>query len=419
MIDSKRVKSEKRVILSLILDVRRKKTDGLYPLKIRVYDTSIQKNRYYGTGYDMDLSTYEKVFESSKPRRSEREIREELEELLYEYKSIAQSIDDFTHDVFEEKLFKPQGESQDAFYQYRMKMEDLDTQQKIGSKGCYNSSLNSLKLFLSENRSRVPNQLYFSQITPQFLQRYEKWMIDKGKSRTTVGIYLRPLRHLFNVAKPSNYPFGKDGYVIPKGRNKKKAIDKKGLKLLFETKPENEFQEKAKDFWFFSYLCKGMNMKDILYLKWEKVKSNYLEFVREKTKNTTDEVIVIRVPLTDFSKMVIEKYSNNQRAKIDYVFPVLNHSMSEEEKYKAKQNFTRLVNQHMKRFAKHAGFNEEISTYWARHSFATMAIRKNASIEYVGESLGHSDIRTTKSYIDSIMDEESEQKLIEGMMDFD
>ncbi|WP_255545463.1 tyrosine-type recombinase/integrase [Echinicola sp. 20G] len=60
-----------------------------------------------------------------------------------------------------------------------------------------------------------------------------------------------------------------------------------------------------------------------------------------------------------------------------------------------------------------------MSTYWARHSFATMAIRKNASIEYVGESLGHSDIRTTKSYIDSIMDEESDQKMIDGMMDFD
>ncbi|RAI86798.1 tyrosine-type recombinase/integrase [Algoriphagus yeomjeoni] len=419
MIDNKRVKSEKRAILSLILDVRRKKSDGLYPLKIRVYDTSVQKNRYYGTGYDMDLSTYKKVFESPKPKRNEREIREEIEELLYEYKIVAQSIENFTHDIFEEKLFKPKGEPQDAFYQYNIKIEDLKSQHKLGSISCYKSSFNSLKSFLSETRSRVPKQLHFSEITPKFLQRYEKWMLDKGKSRSTVGIYLRPLRHLFNVAKPSNYPFGKDGYVIPKGRNKKKAINKEGLKLLFETQPENEFQQKAKDFWFFSYLCKGMNMKDILYLKWEQVKPNHLEFVREKTKTTTDEVIVIRVPLTDFSKGVIEKYSSNQRAKNDYIFPVLNHSMNEEEKFKAKQNFTRLVNQHMKRFAKHAGFTEDISTYWARHSFATMAIRKNASIEYVGESLGHADIRTTKSYIDSIMDEESEQKLIEGMMDFD
>ncbi len=77
-------------------------------------------------------------------------------------------------------------------------------------------------------------------------------MTNKGNSRSTVGIYLRPIRHLFNLAKPSNYPFGKDGYSIPKGRNKKKAIYKEGLKVLFETPPGNEFKEKAKDFWFFS-----------------------------------------------------------------------------------------------------------------------------------------------------------------------
>ncbi|QDH77943.1 site-specific integrase [Echinicola soli] len=419
MTDSKRVKSEKQVILSLDLDIRRKKSNGLYPLKIRIYNTTTQKNRYYGTGYDMDLSTYKKVFESSKPKRREREIREEVEALLLEYKGIAQDIDDFTFDIFEEKLFKPKGESQDAFYQYKMKIEELDAQNKIGTKSNYNCSLKSIKQFLSETKSRVPKRLYFSEVTPRFLKRYEQWMIDKGNSRSTVGIYLRPLRHLFNMAKPSNYPFGKDGYSIPKGRNKKKAINKDGLKILFETPPENEFQEKAKDFWFFSYLCKGMNMKDILYLKWSQVKPKHLEFIREKTKDTTDDQIVIRVPLSTFSKHVINKYGSDQKGKEDYVFPVLNHSMNEEEKFKAKQNFTRLINQHMKRFANHSGFEEEISTYWARHSFATMAIRKNASIEYVGESLGHSDIRTTKSYIDSIMDEESDQKLIDGMMDFD
>ncbi|WP_187328754.1 tyrosine-type recombinase/integrase [Echinicola rosea] len=419
MLDSKRVKSEKQVILSLDLDNRRKKSNGLYPSKIRIYNTATQKNRYYGTGYDMDLSTYKKVFESSKPKRREREIREEVEALLLEYKAIAQDIDDFTFDTFEEKLFKPKGESQDIFYQYKMKIEELDLQKKIGTKSNYNCSLKSIKQFLSENKSRGPKRLYFSEVTPRFLKGYEQWMIDKGNSRSTVGIYLRPLRHIFNIAKPSNYPFSKDGYSIPKGRNKKKAINKEGLKILFETPPENEFQEKAKDFWFFSYLCKGMNMKDILYLKWSQVKPKCLEFIREKTKDTTDDQIVIRVPLSTFSKHVINKYGSEQKGKDDFVFPVLNHTMNEEEKFKAKQNFTRLINQHMRRFANHVGFEEEISTYWARHSFATMAIRKNASIEYVGESLGHSDIRTTKSYIDSILDEESDQKLIDGMMDFD
>ncbi len=117
--------------MSLDLDVRRKKSNGLYPLKIRINNTATQKNRYYGTGYDMDLSAYKKVFESSKPKRREREIKEEVEALLFEYKGIAQSIVDFTFGAFEEKQFKPKGESQDIFYQYKMKIEELDSLKKL------------------------------------------------------------------------------------------------------------------------------------------------------------------------------------------------------------------------------------------------------------------------------------------------
>lgn len=93
--------------------------------------------------------------------------------------------------------------------------------------------------------------------------------------------------------------------------------------------------------------------------------------------------------------------------------------MTEMEKLKAKQNFTRLVNQHMKRYAEKIGMSENISTYTARHSFATMAIRNNASIEYVGESLGHSDIKTTRAYIKSILDDESDKEMMGKLMDFD
>ncbi|WP_188834927.1 tyrosine-type recombinase/integrase [Echinicola rosea] len=388
-------------------------------MKIRLYSVATKKNKYYGTGYDMNTETYKKVFETVRPRKEEKALREEIQSLLLDYKRVAESIEDFTFDKFEETLFKPKGDVLDVFYQYELKIQELEEKNKLGTKESYLFSLKSIQRFLKATKNRVPKQLYFSEITPRFLEKYESWMISNGKSRSSVGIYLRPLRHIFNKANPSNYPFGKDGYTIPKGRNKKKAINKEGLKKLFESNPQNDFQQKAKDFWFFSYVCKGMNMKDIIYLKWKQVNRNHLEFIREKTKDTSDSQLIIRVPLSDFSKKVIKKYGGRQKGQEDYVFPVLNHQMNEEEKFKAKQNFTRLVNQHMKRFAKHAGFEEDISTYWARHSFATMAIRKNASIEYVGESLGHSDIKTTKAYIDSILDEKSDQKLIDGMMDFD
>jgi site-specific recombinase XerD len=51
------------------------------------------------------------------------------------------------------------------------------------------------------------------------------------------------------------------------------------------------------------------------------------------------------------------------------------------------KNFTRFVNQHLKKLAKSLGITEDISTYFARHSFATIAIRSGASMEFVSETL--------------------------------
>ncbi|AGA78894.1 site-specific recombinase XerD [Echinicola vietnamensis DSM 17526] len=416
--EKKFAKSGKQFEMSIYLDTRRTKADEYYPLKIKVYTPKPKKRKYYSVGIDMNKETYEKVFLSVKPRKAEKEIRIQVESLLHKYIEVANRLDNFTFESFENLLFKPEGDVKDVFYLYQQKIKTLELEKREATKHTYEASVKSIKKFLKANRKRDPKHLFVQDITVEWLKNFEKWMLEKGNSKTTVGYYLRTLRHIFNTIKTDHYPFGKNGYVIPKGTNKKKALDKHQLKLLFEGKPENQFQQRAKDFWFFSYLCKGMNMKDILYLKWKNVNGDFLEFVREKTKDTTDEQIVIRVPLMEHSKKVIKVYGVTSGDREEYVFPILHKEMAEGEKLKAKQNFTRLVNQHMKRYAEKLGIKENVSTYTARHSFATMAIRNNASIEYVGESLGHADIKTTKAYIKSFLDDESDKKMIGNLVDF-
>jgi integrase/recombinase XerD len=223
-------------------------------------------------------------------------------------------------------------------------------------------------------------------------------MVDiKGKSATTVGIYLRGLRVIFNKAidlkavEKELYPFGVKKYEIPASSNKKKAYDGNQLSVLFNSVPDTEEQKKAKDFWFFSFVCNGMNMKDILHLKWKNVSDENIEFIREKTKRTKKaNSSHIQVPLTPFAKYFMDKNR--------FLFPILDESMSAERQHLVKGNFIRFVNQHLKKLAKANGLSEEVSTYWARHSFATSAIRNDATMEFVSESLGHSDVKTTQLY---------------------
>jgi site-specific recombinase XerD len=53
----------------------------------------------------------------------------------------------------------------------------------------------------------------------------------------------------------------------------------------------------------------------------------------------------------------------------------------------------------MKRIAKNLEINKEVTTYFARHSFATVLRNSGASMEFISEALGHSDMKTTKSYL--------------------
>jgi hypothetical protein len=123
--------------------------------------------------------------------------------------------------------------------------------------------MKSLKGFLEWKTGKVPSKLAFAEITPEWLNQYENYITkEKGQSITTVGIYLRALRSVFNQAlteddiKREIYPFGKrkaKKYEIPSSSKTKKTFNKEQLSVLFHAEPVTPEQEKAKAFWFFSF----------------------------------------------------------------------------------------------------------------------------------------------------------------------
>lgn len=418
----------KREKVSLLLDTRRKKGNGLFPVKIRVYDTSTKKARLYTTDFDLSQRDFDRILfpdEDQKLRKEEKEIRDGLRELESDYKKKFESLKVFTFDAFE-ALFKIKtGDIINIFFHYESKILDLKSSDRYGTALTYDSSLKSLKAYLKDKTGKESKHLFFQDVTVKFLEKYEDWMTGKqGKSLTTVGIYLRGLRAIFNQALEDKiiereiYPFGVRRYEIPASSNTKKAFDSSQLQTLFQAVPKIQEQEKARDFWFFSFVCNGMNVKDIIFLKWKNIKDGQIEFIREKTKRTKKaKQKVIQVPLTDFAKNFIEKYGNESKEKSSYIFSVINDGMTEEEKDLKRRTFTRFINQHLKNLAKDNGLTEDISTYWARHSFATTAVRKKASLEYVSEALGHSDLKTTKNYFAGFEDK-TKKDILEDITDF-
>ena len=404
--------------ISVVIDKRRAKKNGKYPVKLRVFTNEPRKQVLYPTKFEFDEHEFNVIRDGKKLTKEQKESKLLLNAIEAKAEEEANKLEYFTFEAFEKALFNKHGRnSNNLISYYENAIEQYKLNRQIGTASNYEYSLKSLTDFHNNQN------LNFSDITVQWLNDFENYLISKGKSLTTVGMYLRPLRAIFNNAiadkriKPEQYPFGKRKYTIPAPKGIKKALSKEQLKSLFHTEPNTPEQKRAKAFWFFSYSCNGMNFKDIANLKYKDIDGDIITFRRAKTANTNKKQAPVIVYLNDFSKSVINEYGNPKSNPETYVFPILNSSMNYEEQHNKLKLFIRSINQGFEKFAPLAGINEKVSTYWARHSFATNAIRSGASLEFVSEALSHSNLKTTIGYFAGFEDEKK-REISKSLMDF-
>ncbi len=421
-------------IASIYLDIRvskqkkanndKEKTSGkevLFPVKIRItYD---RERRYYGLeakkvndmlkGYQAEkycfdglgnFSITKDVFEAATdkaPRGVYRELNDIFKKIVFEYQEKIDNISPFSFDAFALEFDKHNPEN-NVFKMFERKIDQLEKEDRIGSASAYRCSMNSLKEFTK--KENLPFE-YFSVST---LRRYESWMKGKGKSTTTIGIYLRSFRALFNETVNSGitkyYPFGKNGYNIPKSKGRKIALDTNEIKQLFGLQPQNDGTSLFYfDIWKLSFLLNGINIKDLVLLKQKNISGEFIYFIREKTKNTAKEQSEIKVYLSDDAKSIIDKWKTD--SKSEYLLPFLTGNETQKELKKKVNILVSLINQTMKRMALQANIMKDISCYTARHSWATQMMRHGAPVSFIGKQLGHTNTATTDAYLNSFEDD--------------
>jgi len=394
---------------SIILDSRKQLKNGLFPIKLRV--TYNRSQRYYPADLSLNQNDF-KLIMGTNPKGENKTIRLKLNALEQKANKIIDEIPVFDFNTFKKKLYSNQNVRGDVYHYYEQIIAKQKTEEHFGTASNYTSSLKSLKKFRSK--------LKFNEITVDFLKGYERFLLDEEKSISTVGIYLRPLRAVINSAmedgtlsKDFNYPFGSKSklkYQIPTSRNIKKALTLSEIKLFFDYIPEaNSWEDKALNFWIFSYLANGMNITDIAHLKFKDTDGEYIRFVRAKTKNTNQVTTPITIFITEELKKIIEKFGNNEKKKEDFIFPILKSDINAEKQRAKVQQFTKMVNKYMKIIAGKVGINKPCTTYYARHSFSTVLKRSGANVQFISEALGHNSINTTKAYLGSIEDDKKKE----------
>ena len=387
---------QKNITVTIVPDKRRIKDNVTYPLKLRV--TYQGERKYYATGYNASLKDF-LLMKENKERGELRKVNLALTEIQIKAQKCCDNLESFSFLKFEETFFPkkiPVVNIQSAFDSY---IQELKANDQIGTWSSYSCACVSLHKFKS--------RLKFEQITPEFLRSYERWFVGQGRSITTVGIYLRSLRAVMNVAieqrmmSIEDYPFGKRKYIIPTGRNIKKALTLDEIANIYNYKlEEKSIDDMCRDFWIFIYLCNGLNVKDFCLLKYKNIEEDFIVFNRAKTirtRRTNPEPI--RISIKEDARRIISKWGQNQVSSDTYIFPFLKVGMTLEKQRDIIKLITRLINEHMKQIAIELEIFKPITTYYARHSFATILKNSGVSTEFICEALGHTSLQTTKNYL--------------------
>jgi len=429
--------------ISITLDKRRELKSGNYPVRLQLVTKkpngeTIQKR--YPTLFDYSEDDYNKIINPDS-RGENKAKRLELELIETEAKKTAKELKPFSLELFEKKMFNKKGNDILIHVAYTDTINSFLKRKKIGTASTYELSEKSIieyKAFILdisdekrkekkevEKLDKSYKKLSFHDITPAWLQGYEDFMTNRDRSSATISMYLRCLRALFNSAIEDKtegivYPFTrkkdeKKKYKIPKAEAVKKALSKEQLKELFDSEPLTPEQIKAKDFWFFSYSCNGMNIKDIANLKRKDFNEDSFSFYRAKTITTVARKKKIQVYLNDFSRSIIEKYGSENTTPDSFVFDIISKNDNAEIQHSKISNFNCFISQNLKKLCKEIRLPKEISAYWARHSWATIAHNNNTPMQFIMESLGHENIQTTQNYLNSFPDKDK-KKFAENLM---
>ncbi|MBO9620002.1 MAG: site-specific integrase [Niabella sp.] len=369
--------------------------------------TDERKSKYYPVKSIPKLNRtftkkeFDRIMTAQRRTDAEKEYKAHFDGFTRRAEDCIEKLDIFTFEAFEALYIKNRGARDSIKAAFEAVSMSMRKEGRIGTAVQNECASVSLEKFKPGMR--------FVDVTPALLEAYEQDMIKNGRSKTTVGMYTRALRAVFNEAigegtiSNSIYPFkrtskDRNKYAPPTGKGNKRALKPEAISKLYYYTSDIPSQQQAVDFWKFSYLCNGMNMKDVLNLRHKDIDGDYLTFERAKTEETKGEPELITVHLKEDAKAIIKKYGTKSISPNVLLFPVLTDKMDAEEQYKVLQNYVQWCNKNLKKVCTELKI-PVLTTYSARHSFAGALKDSGVSADMIQEFMGHSDVRTTKAYL--------------------
>lgn len=227
-------------------------------------------------------------------------------------------------------------------------------------------------------------------LTPDRMKDYERWLHGRGVSDNTSSCYLRSLRSLFNKIcdrweMDLRDPF-RHVYTGVRTTRKRSLSARELLRLRNLELAEGSELALARDLFMFCVYACGMPFVDLAHLRTDQIDDHHIIYCRHKTDST------VEVHLEPCMYDIIDRW---HEAGSPYLFPLLYHRGRSFGYRKRLFNY----NTALHRLRELAGIKSQLSSYCARHSWATLAFEQRGELSVISKGLGHSDTRVTRIYI--------------------
>lgn len=295
------------------------------------------------------------------------------------------------------------------------KLERLEQAKRFGSKSAVQTAYNALKKFKGYKPEDTHENILFVDVDIKTIKNFIAYLYSSDCSTSTARAYLAQIRAVFNEAIGEELideklsPFKKGFKMPPKRKSKNRALTIDQIEAIRKLDLEvDSYLWKARNYFLFMFNNMGLNFIDLAQLKKSQFSqteydengellTGRISYPRSKTGSD------FSIKLTSESVGILKHYHIGQKRPDDYVFP-FDFENSEKGRKRYEQH-RKTVNGHLKKLAKLAKIDENLTTYYARHSWATIGKKNNLPITLISEALGHADTKTTEIYLASFDDE--------------
>jgi site-specific recombinase XerD len=357
----------------------------IHRLKIRFITTSL---RLFPNEWDASQETVRMT--DFAPERQpylqllQKRLDEELRQIhtlinVYEKRgnyTIEELVADYVHQAFNGCLF--------TFADYLAKQLQKENRPKTAS--IYHAAKRSFSRF------RLGEDIRLENIDGELLKNYEKQLKNRELAKNTVSFYMRTLRSIYNQAVKKGLCVQRQPFTeVYTGIDKtvKRAVDEKIIIRLKQLDLSHKQKlEKARDLFLFSFYMRGISFVDMANLTLGNLKNGYITYIRSKTKQK------LTIKIEECMQVIIEKYACQTLE--NFLLPIYSDTN------RSNISCLRTYNKQLQRISKMLELEKPLSSYLARHSWATIALRKGISVEIISESMGHENEATTRIYLASL-----------------